>query len=300
MANVPGLVTDPSQIKGGLVHVQSGGDQDPGLSGAAEPARQLSRHRRDPRGVRPRRPHLRPGAALRQYRLQRDRARPLLAAGRPDGPGRHQHGVPGDVRPAGPAGGRRPRSLGRLSARVSPARPARSARSASARAGGTRCCLPAAAARSTPRSIAGAGSSTAPRRTPRPPRRARRRCSTWSSNLHCPLFGVFGEEDQNPPVALEAELKKRARGRRQGRDDQDLQGRRPRLPRRLPAELPRRPRPRAVDDATAFFKHLKAYSPSPPGIGWGPDASGPPFEHPHPLALRDGPALAAMRERVRR
>lgn len=28
--------------------------------------------------------------------------------------------------------------------------------------------------------------------------------------LHCPLFGVFGEEDQNPPVELEAELKRRA------------------------------------------------------------------------------------------
>ncbi|HEX3954529.1 MAG TPA: dienelactone hydrolase family protein, partial [Stellaceae bacterium] len=28
--------------------------------------------------------------------------------------------------------------------------------------------------------------------------------------LSCPLFGVFGEEDQNPPVALEAEIKKRA------------------------------------------------------------------------------------------
>lgn len=27
--------------------------------------------------------------------------------------------------------------------------------------------------------------------------------------LHCPLFGVFGVEDQNPPVALEAELKQR-------------------------------------------------------------------------------------------
>jgi len=27
--------------------------------------------------------------------------------------------------------------------------------------------------------------------------------------LNCPLFGVFGAEDQNPPVALEAELKKR-------------------------------------------------------------------------------------------
>jgi carboxymethylenebutenolidase len=26
--------------------------------------------------------------------------------------------------------------------------------------------------------------------------------------LHCPLFGVFGEEDQNPSVALEAELKR--------------------------------------------------------------------------------------------
>jgi carboxymethylenebutenolidase len=28
--------------------------------------------------------------------------------------------------------------------------------------------------------------------------------------LNCPLFGVFGAEDQNPPVALEAEMKKRA------------------------------------------------------------------------------------------
>jgi carboxymethylenebutenolidase len=29
-------------------------------------------------------------------------------------------------------------------------------------------------------------------------------------SLHCPLFGVFGVEDQNPAVALEAELKQRA------------------------------------------------------------------------------------------
>ena len=34
--------------------------------------------------------------------------------------------------------------------------------------------------------------------------------------LHCPLFGVFGEEDQNPPVSLEAELKKR--GQAAGKD----------------------------------------------------------------------------------
>jgi carboxymethylenebutenolidase len=30
------------------------------------------------------------------------------------------------------------------------------------------------------------------------------------NNLHCPLFAVFGKEDQNPPVAMEAELTQRA------------------------------------------------------------------------------------------
>jgi carboxymethylenebutenolidase len=34
--------------------------------------------------------------------------------------------------------------------------------------------------------------------------------------LHCPLFGVFGVEDQNPPVALEAQLKQR--GQAAGKD----------------------------------------------------------------------------------
>ncbi len=28
-------------------------------------------------------------------------------------------------------------------------------------------------------------------------------------NLQCPVFGVFGEEDQNPPLAMEAELRER-------------------------------------------------------------------------------------------
>jgi len=32
-------------------------------------------------------------------------------------------------------------------------------------------------------------------------------------NLHCPLFGVFGIEDQNPPVALADEMKKRGAGK---------------------------------------------------------------------------------------
>src|ERR1700688_3572128 len=51
-----------------------------------------------------------------------------------------------------------------------------------------------------PRSIAGAALSSAPR--PKAP-------LDMVGQLHCPLFGVFGEEDQNPPVALEAEMKKR-------------------------------------------------------------------------------------------
>jgi len=34
--------------------------------------------------------------------------------------------------------------------------------------------------------------------------------------LHCPLFGVFGEEDQNPTVALSEEL--RTRAQRAGKD----------------------------------------------------------------------------------
>ena len=58
--------------------------------------------------------------------------------------------------------------------------------------------------------------------------------------LHCPLFGVFGAEDQNPPVELEAELKKRGAGRRQGRHDQGVPERRSRLSGRLPPELSRR------------------------------------------------------------
>ena len=94
MANPPGVVTDPSRIKGGVVSLQSGGIQIAGLCRDPEPARQLSRHRRDPGGVRPGRSHLRPGPALRQYRLQCLRAGAVLAARRPDQPGRHGHVFP--------------------------------------------------------------------------------------------------------------------------------------------------------------------------------------------------------------
>ena len=79
--------------------------------------------------------------------------------------------------------------------------------------------------------------------------------------LNCPLFGVFGEEDQNPPVALEAELKKRAAGRRQERHDQDIQECRPRLPRRLPAELPRRARAGIMGRHPQLFRQASEIAP---------------------------------------
>jgi len=88
MANVPGVVTDPSRIKGGVISLQSGGAQIPAYM------------------ARPNQPGNYPGivviqeagAGLRQYRLQRLRTGSLLAARRTQGPGRHGNGVSGHVR----------------------------------------------------------------------------------------------------------------------------------------------------------------------------------------------------------
>jgi len=75
-------------------------------------------------------------------------------------------------------------------------------------------------------------------------------------NLRCPLFGVFGVEDQNPPVALEAELKNRGAGKDvttkvyQNAGHAFLADYRPSY-REAPAH-------ELWNDATAFFtKHLK-------------------------------------------
>ena len=71
MANVPGVVTDPSRIKGGVDLAAERRRQIAAYVATTEPARQLPRHRRDPGSIRPSRSYMRPGAALRQYRLQR-------------------------------------------------------------------------------------------------------------------------------------------------------------------------------------------------------------------------------------
>jgi carboxymethylenebutenolidase len=77
--------------------------------------------------------------------------------------------------------------------------------------------------------------------------------------LHCPLFGVFGEEDQNPPVELEAELKKRGQAAKKDVTTKVYKGAGHAF---LADYRPSYREPAAKElwaDATAFFaKHLKA------------------------------------------
>ncbi len=174
MANVPGLVTDPSRIKGGIVHVTSGGtkipaylatpNQDgnyPGIVVIHE-AFGLADHICD--------------LARRFANIGYNAIAPDLywKNGAPTDPSDINTVFPIMFGAQRQAGGRRPRSRRRITCvagRWAP--PARSGRSVSARAGGTRCCSRAAAARLMPRSIAGVGSSTARRRAMKPPPHAR-------------------------------------------------------------------------------------------------------------------------------
>ena len=70
--------------------------------------------------------------------------------------------------------------------------------------------------------------------------------------LQCPLFGVFGEEDQNPTVAQSGGIEEARRGCRQGSDDQGLQDAGHAF-RGLPPELPRRSGCRVVERCGRFF-----------------------------------------------
>ncbi len=205
MANIPGAVTDPPRVKDEEIHFKCSGDSIPGcLTRPGQPGSYpgiVVIHEAFGLG----RPHPRHRSPLRQYRLQRSGTRPLRPCRWPQGPKRHQHGVAGHVWPACQEGGAGPRSRRGTPARACPAPPRRSARSASVRAAGTRCYLPAAA-RSMPRSIAGAASSTAPPQMPPPRRRDRRRSSIssiactalcsriCSSPVRRSIWGRFGAE----------------------------------------------------------------------------------------------------------
>jgi carboxymethylenebutenolidase len=77
--------------------------------------------------------------------------------------------------------------------------------------------------------------------------------------LHCPLFGVFGVEDQNPPVALEAELKKRGEGAGKDVTTKIYQGAGHAFLADYRPSYREGPAHELWADATAFFgKHLKS------------------------------------------
>ena len=77
--------------------------------------------------------------------------------------------------------------------------------------------------------------------------------------LHCPLFGVFGVEDENPPVALEAELKKRAQAAHKDVTTKIYNGAGHAFLADYRPSYREGPARELWTDATAFFgKHLKA------------------------------------------
>ena len=143
---------------------------------------------------------------------------------------------------------------------------------------------------STPRSTAGAASSTAPPPRSARPRRARRR--RWSSprSCRCPLLAAVGAEDQNPSPELAEQLRERARASGQRGASRRLRGRRPRVLRRLPAQLPARAGRAAVGADRAV--------PGPPsGLGAisGPSAAGR-RSYSRGRAIRAGSAQASTEE----
>ena len=177
MANPPGVVTDPSRIKGGVVSLQSGGDKiaayvaTPNQSGnypgivVIQEAFGLVDHICD--------------LARRFANIGYNACAPALywrrggptnpedintvfpvMFGLPDGEAVQDLEAAADYLRALPGATGKIGAIGFCSA------------------AGTRCCSRAAAERSMPRSIAGAALSTAPTRTKRPARRGRSRRST--------------------------------------------------------------------------------------------------------------------------
>ena len=83
------------------------------------------------------------------------------------------------------------------------------------------------------------------------PTRARRRRSSSPRALSCPLLAAVGAEDHNPSPELGEQLRERAARERQGGQGRRLRGRRPRVLRRLPSDLPARAGRAAVGERRA-------------------------------------------------
>ena len=209
MANVPGLVTDPSKIKGGVVHVPSGGTRIPAyLAVPNQPGNYpgivviheafgLADHICDVArrfaniGYNAIAPDLywRNGAPKNADNM--DDVRPVMfglpdsqAVGDLDASADYLRGLAGATGKVGAigfcSGGRHTLlfacSSGKVDAAVD--------------------CWGGFIHRADPDNESSAARPTA--------------VLDLVKNMHCPVFGVFGVEDQNPPVAMEAELKKRA------------------------------------------------------------------------------------------
>ena len=255
MANVPGLVTDPSKINGGLVHVPVGGSKIPAYF------------------AKPNTPGKYPGIVVihEAFGLADhicDLARRFANIGymaiAPDLYWRDGNPKdPGDIQTVFPVmfGLKDSQAVGDLEASADFLRAQAGATGkvgaigfcsggrhtllfavSSAKVDAAVDCWGGFINRATP------DAETTPSR-PTPP-------LNMMGNLRCPLFGVFGVEDQNPPVALEAELKNRGAGKDvttkvyQNAGHAFLADYRPSY-REAPAH-------ELWNDATAFFtKHLK-------------------------------------------
>lgn len=212
MANVPGAVTDPSRIKGGEIRFQSGGDSIPGyLAQPAQPGNYpgivviheafgLVEHIRD--------------LARRFANIGYNALAPDLYS-RAGGPS-----DPGDINTVFPVMFGLPDKQAVQDLEASAAH-LRGLRGATGKIGaigfcsGGRHTLLFACSSSKVDAAIDCWGGFIDRATPDAETTAARPTPVLDlvKNLHCPLLGVFGVEDQNPPVAIEAELKARAAGK---------------------------------------------------------------------------------------
>ncbi len=209
MANVPGLVTDPSRIKGGVVHIPSGGTRIPGYL------------------AQPNTPGNYPGIVVihEAFGLADhicDLARRFANIGynalAPDLYWRDGAPKdPGDINTVFPVmfGLKDSQAVGDLEAAADYLRALPGATSKIGAIGfcsGGRHTLLFACSSSKVDAAIDCWGGFIDRATPDAETTAARPKPVLDlvPQLHCPVFGVFGEEDQNPPVALAEELKKRA------------------------------------------------------------------------------------------
>ncbi len=208
MANVPGLVTDPSKIKGGIVHVQSGGVKIPAY---------LAQPNQDGNYPGIVVIHEAFGLADHICDLARRFANIGYNAIAPDLYWKNGAPTdPSDINTVFPVmfGLQDKQAIGDLEASADYLRGLKGATGKVGAIGfcsGGRHTLLFACSSSKVDAAVDCWGGFIHRATPSDETTASRPRIVLDmvKNMRCPTFGVFGEEDQNPPVALAAELEKR-------------------------------------------------------------------------------------------